>query len=258
MSRLHPRTIRPSTIGAAVALAVGSLASGVVAPAQAASTGSTSTAATSGATVSFTFDDGKSNQLSNAVPVLDAANMKGTFFIISDALSWGSSYLTPAQVKTIADDGHEIGNHTKTHANLTKLSASGVRTEFSKSQTKITAAAGKAPRTCAYPYGATNSTVRSVAAEFFRGCRTTDGGTNTSSTDSYKLRTFYVHTSTSASQIRAAVDKAAADKVWLILCYHGVGKVSSSDDVSADTFAAHVKTVKASGVQVRTVGQVLG
>jgi len=254
MSRLLSRTIRPRTIGAAVAVAVAGLASGVGAPAQAASM-----AATSGATVSFTFDDGRANQLTNAVPALDAAGMKGTFFIISDALTWGSSYLTAAQVKALADDGQEVGNHTKTHADLTTLSASGVRTEFTKSQAKLTAAAGGvAPRTCAYPHGSANSTVESVAAEFFRGCRSTDGGTNKPSTDRYRLRTFYVHTSTSAAQIRAAVDKAAADKVWLILCYHGVGKINSSDDVSADTFAAHVKAVKASGVKVRTASQALG
>lgn len=252
MPRPRPRSIRPRSIGATVALTAGCLIPGLVASpaAQAAST--------SGGVVSFTFDDGRTNQLTNAAPLLKAAGMKGTFFIISDALTWGGSYLTSSQVRQLADAGNEIGNHTKTHANLTKLSASEVRSEFKTSQQKLTSVTGVSPRSCAYPHGAANSTVESVAAEFFHSCRTTDGGTNKSSTDHYRLRAFYVHTSTSASEIRAAVDKAKADKVWLILCYHGVGKVNSSDDVSKDTFAAHVRAVQASGVTVRTVGQVTG
>jgi peptidoglycan/xylan/chitin deacetylase (PgdA/CDA1 family) len=261
MPRLHPRTTRPRAIGTAIALTMGALIPGVVtSPASAASTSGTASgraAAASGATVSFTFDDGRTSQYLNAVPLLDAASMKGTFFIISDALTWGPSYLTAGQVRALAAAGHEIGNHTQTHADLSELSVSQVRAEFQKSQAKISSVAGRTPLSCAYPYGATDPTVESVAAEFFRGCRSTDGGMNKRTTDRYRLRTYYVHTSTTAAQIRAAVERATADKAWLILCYHGVGKVSSSDDVSRDTFATHVQAVKASGVKVRTVAQAL-
>jgi peptidoglycan/xylan/chitin deacetylase (PgdA/CDA1 family) len=208
--------------------------------------------------VSFAFDDGKIGQYTTARPVLNAAGLRGTFFVISDALTWGSTNMNATQVREMAADGHEIGNHTKTHSNLTGMSAAQVDSEFSQSQAALTAASGTTPRACAYPYGASNATVESVAAKYFTGCRGTNGGLNTSGTNRYRLVTYYVHTSTTAADVRAAVDQARSTGAWLILTYHGVGTVGSSDDVTAATFSAHVDAVKASGVTVRTVGQALG
>jgi peptidoglycan/xylan/chitin deacetylase (PgdA/CDA1 family) len=183
--------------------------------------------------------------------------VKATFFIMSDAFTWGSTNMTAAQVRTMISDGHEIGNHTRSHANLTSLSATAARAQFADAQRVIAQQTGVTPKNCAYPYGASNSTVRSIAAEFFTSCRGTSGGQNALG-GGYDLRTFYVTTSTSASAIRTAADAAKANNAWLVLTYHNVGIIESSDDVSTATLQAHVDAVKASGVPIRTVAQVLG
>lgn len=63
------------------------------------------------AAVVLTYDDAMPSQLSVAIPQLDAAGLKGTFFLDADSL-------TPAEMlrwRRAARDGHELGNHSVNH-----------------------------------------------------------------------------------------------------------------------------------------------
>jgi peptidoglycan/xylan/chitin deacetylase (PgdA/CDA1 family) len=214
----------------------------------------------SAGTASITFDDGRTNQYENARPVLDAAGFKGTFYIISDALGWGSkNYMAAPQLRRLAAGGHEIGNHTKTHDDLTTLSSSEVDSQFAASQAKIRKASGVTPTTCAYPYGRSDASVQRIAAKYFSACRGTSGGVNkAASVKRYDLRAFYVTTSTTPAQVRKAAADAKANGTWIVFVFHGVGSVKSSDDVTTSAFANEIKAIKSTGITVRTVGQVSG
>jgi len=62
------------------------------------------------AAIVLTYDDALTSQLDNAVPVLDAAGFKGTFFL--------SGTFKQADVdrwRAVAKRGHELGNHTVFH-----------------------------------------------------------------------------------------------------------------------------------------------
>lgn len=64
------------------------------------------------AAVALTYDDTLVSQLDTAIPALDAAGFKGTFFLIGSKVS-------PEQVarwRSAAAEGHEPGNHTIRHA----------------------------------------------------------------------------------------------------------------------------------------------
>lgn len=62
--------------------------------------------------VSLTFDDGTANQLERAVPALDAFGIRGTFYLHArDALL--NEHLD--DWRAVANSGHEIGNHTRSH-----------------------------------------------------------------------------------------------------------------------------------------------
>jgi len=210
-----------------------------------------------GAVASLTFDDGQVGQYQNAAPVLAAAGLHGTFYIISDALGWGGSSMSAAQVRQLAAEGDEIGDHTRDHSTLTSLTAAQVDAEFADSVSALRTQAGVTPTTCAYPSGATDATVESIAAKYFRACRGTGGGTNGAGADAFNLRVYYVQTSTTAADVRAAADAARASGTWIIFVYHGVGAIGSSDDVSPATFGEHVAALKASGIPVRTVAQAM-
>ena len=60
--------------------------------------------------VTFTFDDGCPNQFTAALPLFDARGYKATFFPTPamNNPNW-------ANLKKMADNGHEIGSHSVTH-----------------------------------------------------------------------------------------------------------------------------------------------
>jgi peptidoglycan/xylan/chitin deacetylase (PgdA/CDA1 family) len=63
------------------------------------------------AAIVLTYDDAMPSQLSVAIPQLDAAGLKGTFFLDADSL-------TPAEMlrwRRAARNGHELGNHSVNH-----------------------------------------------------------------------------------------------------------------------------------------------
>ena len=62
------------------------------------------------AAVVLTYDDALTSQLDHAVPVLDAAGFKGTFFLT------GLKPEAVARWRAVAAEGHELGNHTVLHA----------------------------------------------------------------------------------------------------------------------------------------------
>jgi peptidoglycan/xylan/chitin deacetylase (PgdA/CDA1 family) len=72
------------------------------------------------AIICLTYDDGLETQLSNAIPQLDAAGIKATFFLNSIQGSSQSDVIgqTPEAVSgwvNAARNGHELANHTLFH-----------------------------------------------------------------------------------------------------------------------------------------------
>lgn len=108
--------------------------------------------------VAMTFDDGPHPQNTpRLLDILRARNIKATFYVIGRSVE---NY--PQIVRRIVAEGHEIGNHTYTHRNLTKLSDSEVLRELTRTKDAIVAASGVQPRTMRPPYGALLQRQRSM------------------------------------------------------------------------------------------------
>jgi peptidoglycan-N-acetylglucosamine deacetylase len=101
-------------------------------------------------TVVLTFDDGPHPRYTNEIlDVLKREGVKATFFVTG---TQSSKY--PSIVQRIANEGHEIGNHTFSHPDLTKLSDSLVRLEITSTQRLIQVLTGKPPVLMRPPYTA--------------------------------------------------------------------------------------------------------
>jgi peptidoglycan-N-acetylglucosamine deacetylase len=75
----------------------------------------------------MTFDDGPHPVLTpRLLDMLKARGIKATFFLI------GQNAEYPDIVRRIAAEGHEIGNHTWNHPQLTKLSPAALREEIDR------------------------------------------------------------------------------------------------------------------------------
>lgn len=67
--------------------------------------------------VSLTYDDARTSQIPILVPQLDALKVKATFFICLTGAG-GDFEAKKADWIQAAKNGHELANHTKTHANM--------------------------------------------------------------------------------------------------------------------------------------------
>jgi len=107
--------------------------------------------------IALTFDDGPMSSTSKLLKILAKRKVKATFFLIGQNVK-----AHPSLVRQELAAGHEIGNHSYTHADLAAASASKVRSELSKTQSAIHKAAGITPVLMRPPGGATDSTVTSI------------------------------------------------------------------------------------------------
>jgi peptidoglycan/xylan/chitin deacetylase (PgdA/CDA1 family) len=121
--------------------------------------------------VSITFDDAMASQVSLAVPALDTRGLKGTFFLVPTQADYDGTW---DGWRAAAAEGHEMGSHSMTHANLTQISSSALEYELHQSQASIDA---QIPTqnclTFAYPFGAYNDTVVSATMGHYIAARIT-------------------------------------------------------------------------------------
>jgi peptidoglycan/xylan/chitin deacetylase (PgdA/CDA1 family) len=113
--------------------------------------------------VAMTFDDGPHpRNTPRLLDMLRQRNIKATFYVIGQSVE-----LYPEITRRIVVEGHEIGNHTWTHSNLTKLSDSAVRSEMTRTRSIIHNVTGVEPHTMRPPYGALLNRQREMIYEEF-------------------------------------------------------------------------------------------
>lgn len=106
--------------------------------------------------VALTFDDGPDPVTTPQVlDILAKYKAKGTFFMLGSKIASNE-----ALTKKVSDAGHEIGNHSWDHPNLTKLTVEQIQNQIDMTNQAIVKACGKKPLYLRPPYGATNDTVQ--------------------------------------------------------------------------------------------------
>lgn len=108
--------------------------------------------------VALTFDDGPSAE--NTPEILNALrenDTKATFFVLGT-----QAELNPDILKQIEESGNEIGNHSYSHLDLTKLVEPALDYQVLTTQEIVRRATGKAPILLRAPYGSINEAVRKI------------------------------------------------------------------------------------------------
>lgn len=142
--------------------------------------------------VLLTFDGGYSDQLENAVPVLQAFGFPATFFPVSDYLAdegADGSMIGRNDLLDLAKWGYTIGCHTHTHPDLTRLSVAEMEREVNGSKQVLEDLLGQRVRAFCYPYGACNARAASVVRQSgFDVAFTVDLGGVSRGDDPYELK----------------------------------------------------------------------
>ena len=111
----------------------------------------------------LTFDDGYEDFYTNAWPLLQQRGFTATLYVIIDRLG-ASGFLTKDQLLNLANGGVEIGSHTVSHPNLSKMSGSKLAAELVDSRVYLRRLTGQDVVSLCYPSGQ-YSEATEVAAE---------------------------------------------------------------------------------------------
>ncbi|MCA1060478.1 polysaccharide deacetylase family protein [Rossellomorea aquimaris] len=111
--------------------------------------------------VALTFDDGPDPDVTPRIlKILKDHDVHATFFMLG---SQAEKY--PDVAKDVAEAGHEIGNHSDHHKDLTKIGKEQMVQEVLASSKKIMSATGQLPSVLRPPYGAINAEVERFAQD---------------------------------------------------------------------------------------------
>ena len=126
--------------------------------------------------VEITFDDGYRSDVEIALPMLAAAGLTATFFVLAGRLGQPGA-LGGRDLATLARHGMSIGSHGQDHVDWTRAPAAAMRRELYDARARIEDAAGIAVRTLSVPFGAFDSRILALAAEAgYAAVHTSSGG----------------------------------------------------------------------------------
>jgi peptidoglycan/xylan/chitin deacetylase (PgdA/CDA1 family) len=147
----------------------------------------------------FTFDDGYADIADYALPILRRHEFSAAVYVVTGQLGGTNTWdeakgigthrlMTAEQIRDWAAQGIEFGAHSRTHADLTKLSAVELAAEVSGSKSDLANVLGSPVVSFAYPYGELSKAVSDCARGEFDLAFTTEKGLNYLRTDPHLLK----------------------------------------------------------------------
>jgi peptidoglycan/xylan/chitin deacetylase (PgdA/CDA1 family) len=112
--------------------------------------------------VVLSFDDGYPSQVSIALPVLRRAGWRG---VLNLALDWVDDIGGDGAVRRLIDAGWEVDSHSRTHADLTQVSAAQLRDETAGARAELTRRFGVEANFFCYPSGRYDARVIAVVRQ---------------------------------------------------------------------------------------------
>lgn len=223
------------------------------------------------AAVSLSFDDARVSQIDTGLALLNRQHVKATFFLqaekIRDRLDgW----------KKAVADGHEIGNHTKTHpctanysfsrANaLEGYSLEMIAAQLDGANAEIESLLGVKPRTFAYPCGQkfvgrgldARSYVPLIAGRFLVGRGYLDEAANDPEVCDLAQAMGTPFDDMDFEQMKNHVEEAANEGRWVIFVGHEIGKrgYQVTDTAALEALCEYLKD-PTHGIWLGTVAEI--
>jgi peptidoglycan/xylan/chitin deacetylase (PgdA/CDA1 family) len=193
--------------------------------------------------VALSFDDGPSDSTPEVLEILDAYSARATFFVIG---SWVERL--PEIVRDAAGRGHEIANHTWSHADGDRIRELGtLRDEVARTNAVIAETLAAPPKLLRPPYGSDPGRYARVAAD----C-------GLEATVLWSVQTFDWQDPEDASSI---VEQVAAEaEPGAIVLFHDGHRLKNDERPRRPTVAALPQALdwlRANGYEMTTVSELL-
>jgi len=223
------------------------------------------------AAVSLSFDDARVSQIDTGLALLNRRHVKVTFFVQAENIS----KRLEGWKKAVAD-GHEIGNHSKSHPCTANYSFSRLNAledyslemmagQLDGANAEIEGLLGVKPRTFAYPCGQkfvgrgldVRSYVPLVAERFLAGRGYLDESANDPAVCDLAQAMGTPFDDMDFEQMKNRVDEAVKDGRWIIFVGHEIGKrgYQVTDTAALEALCEYLKD-PAHGIWLGTVAEI--
>jgi peptidoglycan/xylan/chitin deacetylase (PgdA/CDA1 family) len=108
--------------------------------------------------VALTFDDGPAESTGRLLDILAAHHVRATFFIVGEQAA-----KFPELVRREHEAGHQVADHSYTHADLGRAPTKKIMSELTRTQEAIRRASGVTPTMLRPPYGSLSKRLTGIA-----------------------------------------------------------------------------------------------
>jgi len=163
--------------------------------------------------------------------------------------------MSSAEVKQLAMDGEEIGDHTQTHPHLPTLSSAQQQAEIAGAKQDLEAM-GIEPHSFSYPYGEyTPETTQIVRSAGFSSAVTTVETAATPSSDPFQIESPSLQVTDSPAAIEAQIQDAVQSHKWLVMTFHRIDDSGDQYSITPANFQEVVNYVSSHNIPVITVSE---
>jgi peptidoglycan/xylan/chitin deacetylase (PgdA/CDA1 family) len=212
--------------------------------------------------VTFTFDDVPASACITGAAILEQHDARGTFYVAGagcGADSPGGRLATPAQLRALHADGHEIGCHTYSHPAVSDLDHAELAADLESNRLFLSEIdRGITARNFAYPYGDLSFRTKRHLETRFDSCRSLLRGVNERTADLGALKTCPLEDATiDRAEILAFIASTVRTNGWLIFSCHDVEERPSRFGITPDLLDFAVRASRDSGCRLATVADAI-
>jgi peptidoglycan/xylan/chitin deacetylase (PgdA/CDA1 family) len=212
--------------------------------------------------VSFTFDDFPRSALFEGGAILRQFGVSGTYYAsfgLMDRDAPTGRIFGRRDLRTLIDEGHELGCHTYAHCHSWDTSTKVFERSVEDNRRALAQLLpGVSFRTLAYPISAPRPGTKLRMASHFVACRGGGQTMNAGTTDLNQLAAFFLEkTAPDLRPVRDLIDRNRDARGWLILATHDVTEKPTPFGCTPEFFEAVVSYAVRSGADVMTVGAAL-
>jgi peptidoglycan/xylan/chitin deacetylase (PgdA/CDA1 family) len=205
--------------------------------------------------VSVTFDDGWQSIDNKAGDLLKRYNIRSTQYVITEVANQNvAGYMGFDTLRKLKQEGHEIGSHSLTHCNQTKLDAAALKDNAVHSKQLLEQEHLGPIKSFAYPLGQYSAATQAVFTGEYPYVRASDAGYNDRYFDETNIRSMGVLDTTSDKEFQSWLEYAKAHQLWLVIVYHRIDE-SGKYSVTSGQLDRQLQMITRSGMDIMPLGE---
>lgn len=209
--------------------------------------------------VSVTFDDAPLSAVETGAEVLERYGARGSYYVcagLEGRPGHMGNYAQMADYAALAERGHEIACHTFSHLDCGKADAAEIQADIERNTDALSRIDVQAIH-FAYPYGDVSPQAKRALSGRYGSLRALHPGLIRQGTDLNQLPAVGIEGPEGEAHARGWIDRALAERAWLILYTHDVRENASDWGCTPAALDRLVQRALAGGARLATVGAVL-